>query len=592
MPPSGEAGRADDEDISDSRPDQGIVDEWQWGIAPFLVRSQAVQTEKDDEWRSTNRRASRRGESPPGYGGTRVIYPVPVEGEVPEETEPVEIPSTYLFSADFEVDNPGEVLAFFLEVQFSGGFVAFINGHEWARHNVESHRTDREPADIIWQPEWVNQVIRGAWRRAYMGLPTTWLREGSNTLSVRVHRRETPRGDRDFHFNAQLRAYTEQGFVKTPYLQQVHQDEITVMWETTTPGVGWVRYGLSPDEMTGLSTSPRVSATLNEVTLTGLETDTAYYYQTVSLLDDGAGGVVHLESDVHRFVTSVDRGTPFTFMLYGDNRTNSDRHAALVEQMIERIETREVRFVMNTGDLTTEANYWDEWQDEFFIPALPMLGDLPLYAALGNHEGNHSSWYEYLSFPNDAMFTLDEAGEQVWLINEGNESWYQFRYGDVDFFALNSSANVALDSAQTSWLIQALSESEAAWQVVFFHHPPYSCVPSRKPGDEAVRTHLVPVFQEHGVDLVLLGHDHLYGRTPPIGGVVYVTSGGGGASTYPAQTDEENLVCIRTHHYAVLDVDAGAIELSAFDLDGEEIDRFRLLPGGVVEELLQSSEPP
>ncbi len=60
------------------------------------------------------------------------------------------------------------------------------------------------------------------------------------------------------------------------------------------------------------------------------------------------------------------------------------------------------------------------------------------------------------------------------------------------------------------------------------HQPPYSA--GYQGSDRAVREAFSPIFERHGVQLVLSGHDHDYQRSVPIGGVTYVVSGAGAGS--------------------------------------------------------------
>ena len=63
---------------------------------------------------------------------------------------------------------------------------------------------------------------------------------------------------------------------------------------------------------------------------------------------------------------------------------------------------------------------------------------------------------------------------------------------------------------QAAWLDHVLTDSPSKWNVVTFHQPVFSASVGR---DEPVlRAYWVPVFQEHNVDLVLMGHDHVYAR--------------------------------------------------------------------------------
>jgi hypothetical protein len=531
---------------------------WLTGPSPFLGRSTATEALMEAERERARRRArrQRRTYRPEPADGTLLLYDSArhpaAEGSAPYEPGP----NALYFVRTFEVADVADVVSMFLEVRFSGGFIAYLNGREWVRHNVNAGSPPDAPASIVWQPEWVAQTVGNVWQRAYVGLDPSWLREGENVLAVEVRRRGDG-GRRPLFFDAQLRAFRDRGFVRTPYLQRVQSDEITVMWETSTPAIGYVEFGAG-ELLERVATSPRTASTLQQVVLTGLEPDTRYYYRVHSVaLEDAGGEPSTVSSPIFHFRTGLGPGTPFTFMLYGDNRTGHRTHTRLIERMQADANEADARFFLNTGDLTTHGSWWDQWQTEFFRPALPMMAYFPLYAVLGNHEGNHETYYEYLEHP-------------------GNESWYSFEYGDAEFFALNTSARFEPGSAQHTWLEQALAASDATWKIAFFHHPPFSCVPSRKPGNRNVVDYLVPLFEQYGVDLVLLGHDHLYGRSVPVNGVIYVISGGGGAATYPAEPDAVNEICVRVHHYCILRVSDATLELEAITLEGELLDQLVL----------------
>jgi 3',5'-cyclic AMP phosphodiesterase CpdA len=105
--------------------------------------------------------------------------------------------------------------------------------------------------------------------------------------------------------------------------------------------------------------------------------------------------------------------------------------------------------------------------------------------------------------------------------------FYGRRVGDVALFLINSNRRV---SAQRRWLDQALARSTAAWKIVAFHHPVFSC--GEYTGVAEMRRLLAPLFERRDVDLVLSGHDHNYQRFGPRNGVTYVVHGGGGARLY------------------------------------------------------------
>lgn len=135
------------------------------------------------------------------------------------------------------------------------------------------------------------------------------------------------------------------------------------------------------------------------------------------------------------------------------------------------------------------------------------------FPALGNHDWYTDQAAAYLDY-----FTLP-----------GNERYYTVRLGPLDLFVLDSDSNepdgIGANSAQADWLRTELAASEAPWQIVAFHHAPYTS--SERGPVEWMRW----PFAEWGADAVLTGHDHYYERLE-VDGIPYVISGAGGQSLY------------------------------------------------------------
>ncbi len=127
-------------------------------------------------------------------------------------------------------------------------------------------------------------------------------------------------------------------------------------------------------------------------------------------------------------------------------------------------------------------------------------------AATGNHE-----YYPgpELSKHWDAQFEYPANGPEG---ADLGETVYSVDYQGVRFITLNSTQafDPASLSAQTEWLEGQLAENPNTWTVVAFHHPVFSVTSGR---DNAVlREAWMPMFEKYGVDLVVQGHDHAYGR--------------------------------------------------------------------------------
>jgi hypothetical protein len=90
------------------------------------------------------------------------------------------------------------------------------------------------------------------------------------------------------------------------------------------------------------------------------------------------------------------------------------------------------------------------------------------------------------------------------------------------------------------------------------------------------RAVLAPIFEAHHVDLVFNGHDHDYERTQSINGVVYIVSGGGGASLYNVTPQAFSAYAETAYHAVVVDVDGCALSLQAVKPDGTVFDTLTL----------------
>jgi hypothetical protein len=119
--------------------------------------------------------------------------------------------------------------------------------------------------------------------------------------------------------------------------------------------------------------------------------------------------------------------------------------------------------------------------------------------------GNHEYGWAKLTDHWRPQFTLPENGPPGL-----EETCYYLDFQGTRIISLNSNEKLA---EQTSWLENVLSTRPPTirWTVVTFHHPIYSTSPGRD--NKAVRQAWRPVFDKYGVDLVLQGHDHTYGRS-------------------------------------------------------------------------------
>ncbi len=181
-----------------------------------------------------------------------------------------------------------------------------------------------------------------------------------------------------------------------------------------------------------------------------------------------------------------------------------------------------------------------------FDPYGPVLdAGARLIAVLGNHDVEYGDG-------TDQLAALGMPGR-----------WFRTELGPATVIALDSTRPA--DEAQRTWLERTLPAVAGRWTIVVLHHPPYSA--GFHGSDRGVREHLVPLFERHGVDVVLAGHDHDYQRSKPVAGVTYLVSGGG-AKVRPTGSAAFTAMSASTLHFVELAVWNDRIEVTAVNRDG------------------------
>ena len=330
-------------------------------------------------------------------------------------------------------------------------------------------------------------------------------------------------------------------FIHGPYLQSVTTDSIIVAWETGQPGQGEVAYGETGAY--GLRVADPAVAARHAVTLTGLAPYTVYHYRVES------GGVPLSEDATFRTAAGPDQ-TRFTFVVFGDTRTQPKFHQAVVERIVAQAPD----FALNTGDLVEHGRRADEWKT-FFEIERGLLARAPLFPVLGNHEGNSPLYFDYFYLP-------------------GNERWYTFDYGNARFVCLqvDGVADFRPGSEQYGWLEGTLAANTQPWLFVAFHVPPYTSV--RDDLEDDVRQALTPLFERYGVDVVFSGHKHNYERNE-VNGITYVVTAGGGAPLYAMQEREPTQAAFaRAYHFVLVEIDGDHLQATVISSEGEVLDEF------------------
>lgn len=264
---------------------------------------------------------------------------------------------------------------------------------------------------------------------------------------------------------------------------------------------------------------------LYEATMLDLTPGTTYEYQVF-------GNDEEKRSPVHQFSTEEPEKSETTFMVLSDPQ-GSDvidymTYANNVLNMMDYTD-KNIRFALFTGDLINVDESRTQW-NLFLKYSSAFSYRIPIAATTGNHETG--SVYEeqiqsiefqgYFNMPENGPYYQDfDAFAGDYRTPEFDQGkTYSFDYGfahyvaiDSEIFNGDSGIGGLLDEENmtifTEWLETDLAQHQDDWIIVYLHRGPYSITYD----SVNVRTRLVPILEEYGVDLVFSGHDHRYSRT-------------------------------------------------------------------------------
>jgi hypothetical protein len=329
-------------------------------------------------------------------------------------------------------------------------------------------------------------------------------------------------------------------------------------------------------------------AIYHQVRFENLTPDTPYVYRV-----RGAEGW----SEWFAFRTAAADARAFRFIYVGDMQNSIlDRGSRVIRQAL--LNAPRAALVLHAGDLVAQRDdmvhddEWGEWNAAGgFAYAMTLQAPAP-----GNHE-----YLDALTASGEETRVLGPHWPLQFALPDNGapgveRTSYYFDYQGVRFVIADVTAALdlgALDS-QTAWLDRTLAEAGDRWTIVLMHQPMLTC--HREENTEPVSSRWRPIFEARGVDLVVQGHDHCYGRwsdppDPPgaqplrrpsprtLNGPVYVVSVAG--SKMYTLNARVRLQADRwgedTQLYQVVDIDGDRLRFAAYTAVGELYDGFDLV---------------
>ncbi len=492
---------------------------------------------------------------------------------------------TYFFRTSFDLTSEELTSIDRLEglVESDDGIVVYVNGAEVLRNDVPAGSPNLAYADVNDTDLDTNDFT----------IDDELLKAGRNTVAVAVHNQRASSSDIWFDMtHLTPKAGAVQGpqpsrVILTP--TETPETSQNITWQGSTEASTSAKVQIRPtaggsartvkgyeQEKAVNNAFPHFSATV-----TGLKPATEYSYRVASGTD---------WSDWFDFETADPAEKEFDYIYYGDAQIGLDTTWPEVVRQAQEKAPDAIGSV-HAGDLIDTASNDTQWKNWF--KGMETAGATTnVMAAPGNHEYSGdkklTAWKAHFEYPLNQPAD-DTIGDMAKLA-EGDtpvakqyrayfDHWAEFAaetvyftdYQGVRFITINATRDTAFltpdglpacsgaecpstkvaalwTQYQAEWLDHILGESPSKWNVVTFHQPVYSASSGRN--EPVLREYWVPVFEKHDIDLVQMGHDHVYARgynnantteTPGItDGPVYIVSNSG-AKHYDLETDEKNV---------------------------------------------------
>jgi len=260
------------------------------------------------------------------------------------------------------------------------------------------------------------------------------------------------------------------------------------------------------------------------------------------------------------------------FVALGDSRTHvKDWHS-----VASAVEKARANLVIHSGDFVSYGRNNRDWDREFFVPAYDLLRKVPFYAVIGNHEADAPLY--------DKMF-YSPAKDGL------PRNWAQTING-VLFIGIDGRKDWKANGKCARWLEQTLAGSKAKFIFLVSHYPAWSSANhgvlagDGLPREREMRwsqTVIMPLLEKYKATAMITGHDHVYERSEPPGGVTHITSGGAGAPRYnktktAAKQNPHSKAFAPELHYCLFAPAGENYVLKALTPDGKELDTRTFKP--------------
>ena len=306
-----------------------------------------------------------------------------------------------------------------------------------------------------------------------------------------------------------------------PYLQNMKETEVTIVWVANKPSIGWVElvaddntnfYYNEPRLFYNTTDGVKTTSLVHSVRVTGLTPGTKYRYRVYAqeILEHRGWEVIYGRVAVTNVntlnFTTNDRNKPETsFIMINDIHGRADD----IPPMLKAANYETADMVIFNGDMVTQMNGEDALFTGFMDVSIEMFAkNIPMYYARGNHEtrGSFATFFHrYFSPGEPHLYYLVRQGPVCFIILDTGEDK---RDSHFEYSGITDYENYRTEQAE--WLKEAVKSkdyTEAKFKVVIAHLPPVYGR-TMQFGQRDVLEKFVPILNDANVDIMLSAHLH------------------------------------------------------------------------------------
>ena len=407
---------------------------------------------------------------------------------------------TFFFRTTVQVDSIEDFQSITGELIYDDAAIVYINGKKVAAFD--------EPEAGFESNMSYGGSNAGTPKKVDINVTEDVLKQGENIIAVELHQGRESSSDIYFEMSNLQVNYGETKVEQKGINLTVgnNEESMNVTWYANSSKKGQLQIVKAaqlvnsqfPSQSTTIDVEGQLSNDGNyyyyQATINNLEENTKYAYRLVN---------EETISDIYTFETKDFDGS-YSFILAGDPQIGASGNAISDTEgwdktLKDSVDKFDPNFILSVGDQVNTAS--SESQYAGYLEH-SQLTSVPQATTVGNHDSSSNAYNQHFNLPNETEYGKTTAGSDYWYV-----------YNNTLFMDINT--NNTSTAEHKAFMQEAIEKnSDVRWKVVVFHHSIYS-VASHAVEDSILqrRQELAPVFDELGIDVVLMGHDHVYVRS-------------------------------------------------------------------------------